>query len=147
MVFTHPGIPFVLTIGRELTICNNLEQNLEAGFQQQIDCLALPLFHPRSQRNKESMNIETYPLAKADTLIDSDKWMRNIIGKLSQDINLDSQYPHINTKSKFYLKQELNYAIHLGVHAFVIPKATSNCHNYARIINKVSILTSPGRKE
>lgn len=139
MVFTQQGVPFALTIARELTICNALEQNLKAAFEQQVDCLILSLFHPQLQRSKQSIDIEGYSLAKADILIDSEKWMRNVIGKLSQDVNLDSPYAHICKKSKFYFKQELIYAIHLGVHAFIIPKASANSHNYARLVNKVNL--------
>lgn len=138
MVFTHEGIPFHLVVGRELTVANELKQNLKTSYQQQTDCILIPLFHPSFTRDKTSIEEEIDPLAKADTLIDSDKWLRNVLGKLSQNIDLDSKYSHISSKSKFYLKQELNYAIHLGVNAFIIPSPMGRFENYARLMNKVN---------
>ncbi len=140
MVFTYEGIPFPLIFGREQTICNDLNQNLHDAFKQQIDCIAIPFFHPRLDRDKESIENEIEPLAKADTLVDSEKWMRNIIGKLSRDIDIDTSNPHKNAKSKFYLKQELNYAVHLGAGGFIIPGPSVKSENYARVINKVNFL-------
>ena len=137
MVFTFEGFPYPLTIGRELSVCNNIINTLKVASQQQLDCIAIPLFHPNLIRDKSSIEEEIEPLAKADILIEADKWGRHVIGKLSTDVNVDSPYAHINEKSKFYLKQELNYAIHLGVGAFIISSPRENFHNYARIINKV----------
>ena len=137
MVFTFEGFPYPLTIGRELTVCNDIKNNLKATFHQHIDCIAAPLFHPHLSRDKLSIEEELDPLAKADLLIDADKWTRHVIGKLSTDIHLDSPYSHISDKSKFYLKQELNYAIHLGVGAFIVPFPREKFDNYARLLNKV----------
>ncbi len=140
MVFTLEGFPYPLIIGRELTICNDTKQNLSDATNQKLDCIAIPFFHPNLPRDKSSIEEETEPLAKADILIDANKWSRQVIGKLSKDINLDSPYSNINSQSKFYLKQELNYAIHLGVGGFIIPSAQENHANYSRIINKVYFL-------
>ena len=141
MVFQHEGLPYSLILGREISVCNNLSKHLEAIYKQNVDCIITPLFHPSFPRDKESIEEETDPLAKADTLIPFDIWMKHVVGLLSQDIDLDSQYEHIRSRSKFYLKQELNYAVHLGIEGLIIPGPTKKSDNYARVINKVRLYT------
>ena len=139
MVFHHEGLPYPMILGRHLTICNNLSQDLDSIYKQQIDCIFTPLFHPNFPRDKQSIEEEIDPIAKADTLIPSEIWMKHVVGVLSQDIDLDSKYEHVSSTSKFYLKQELKYAAHLGIEGFVVPGPTKKADNYARVLNKVNL--------
>ena len=141
MVFVKDGIPYRLYVGKEFTISNNLNSDFKEALKKKLDFIVLPLFHPLLLRDKYSINKRIEPLAKADILIeDSQKWNNSIVSRISADLDLESPFENIRRKSKFLLKQEIKYAIHIGLYALILPSPQeSSPTNYSRIINKILI--------
>nr|CAG8442217.1 14819_t:CDS:10 [Entrophospora candida] len=92
------------------------------------------LFENVNHNNKETVGLEKWrngmPLTLDDLVIKT-------AGKIPEWINLDSSDQNIRINSEIALKQQLSWAIHLGLTAVLIPFPSELLFNYARCLNSI----------
>ena len=74
-----------------------------------------------------------------DTSIKSFYWSDFILGKINSHLtDCDSPYEHVRLRSEAILSQEINFAMHLSIHAIVVdlPARSKRIENFARVINQ-----------
>lgn len=67
--------------------------------------------------------------------MDSGRWTTEVVGRVSEWIDLDSPSEYVRINSKKVIRQELAWASHLGVPAVLLPPPTYYSNNYAAVIN------------
>ena len=75
-----------------------------------------------------------YAFTRSDLMLDSGDWSSLIVGMISRDLNLESNCQSIRRIAEERLKRELNFSIHLGLAAIMIPLNKPNNLNLSRII-------------
>lgn len=83
-------------------------------------------------------------LAGSDLVLDSGRWTTCIVGKLSPWLQLDSDDPGLRIESEAALRQELQWASHLGVPAVLAPPPSGatgsgplSSSNYGAHLNQI----------
>ena len=117
-----------LSVGVELTCVRELPGALDAAVAAGFDFAALPLFHPRGRREGGGGGggaphhpPREEPPTRSDLTLDSARWTTSVVGALSPWLALDSSDPGIRRESERALRQELQWASHLGVPAVLAP--------------------------
>ncbi|XP_044143821.1 protein arginine N-methyltransferase 5 [Bufo gargarizans] len=122
--------------GRDLNSVPDVAETLGAVAKQGFDFLCMPIFHPRFKRefHQEPAKSRSGPQTRSDLLLSGRDWNTLIVGKLSEWIKADSQIPSMRKTSEAALLQELNFSAYLGLPAFLIPLATEENSNLARLL-------------
>ena len=67
-------------------------------------------------------------------LLDSADWSSLIVGMISRDLNLESNCQSVRRIAEERLKRELNFSLHLGLAAILLPLTKPNNCNLSRIV-------------
>ena len=67
-------------------------------------------------------------------MLDSSDWSSLIVGMISRDLNLESNCQSIRRIAEERLKRELNFSVHLGLAAILLPLTKANNCNLSRIV-------------
>lgn len=127
-------------VGWEATSTYDLPATLEKVYEEKMNAVIVPLFHPRFKRDSEGVSdARDGPQSRSDLVLDSRGWTSSIIGGISKWINLDSLCPRVRLASEKVLKQEVAWATHLSVSAALLPTPSNRCPNYARTLNQCAI--------
>jgi protein arginine N-methyltransferase 5 len=122
---------------REYNI-RNIRDTLSSAEELKIDFVVTPLFHPRLRRDvKGTSSSRTGPITRSDRELDSKDWIANVVGEVSEWIDCDNPDPSIQKASEKALKQEFNWASHLGLQALVFPMPCLRSPNYAALIQQL----------
>ena len=83
---------------------------------------------------KEKSINRGYAFTRSDLLLDSSDWSSLIVGMISRDLNLESTCQSVRRIAEERLKRELNFSVHLGLAAILLPLNKPNNSNLSRII-------------
>ncbi len=126
-----------LTCGWETTTVSDLKELLEEAREAKFDFVALPLVHPRFERDDVGVSgARLGTLTRSDMEVDSRTWTTCVVGKVSEWLAPDSPDATVRLAAEAALKQELAWASHLAVPAVLLPPARPSCANYARLLNQ-----------
>ncbi|GMH32226.1 hypothetical protein BSKO_00060 [Bryopsis sp. KO-2023] len=109
--------------GLEVAFCCDIVGTLEEGTSCGFDFVIAPLVHPRYRRPKHaasSNSVQTQAFTRSDLLLTSGQWSGQVVGSISPWICPDSTTKSVREDSCFALKQELDWALHLGLQAVVL---------------------------
>lgn len=114
-------------------ICQGINFTLE----QKYAYLICPLIHPRFKRDHLNRQLKhrSLPLTRSDLLLTADCWQSYVVGSISKFYNCDSPDALVRKNAAEGLIEELKFACHLTLTAFVIPIRNSRIENMCRILN------------
>ena len=69
-------------------------------------------------------------------VLNSQTWTRNVVGMISEWIDLDNPSPELRKKSEAIVKQEFQWASHLGLQAVIFPTPAVISPNFNRTIRQ-----------
>jgi len=75
-------------------------------------------------------------MTRSDMCLPSQDWNTLVVGKISPWLQLDSNYYHTRKNSELALKEELTWAVHLGLPAVMFPLKNGKCINFSRCLNE-----------
>jgi len=126
-----------LTAGWETTTVSDLKDLLEEARKAKFDFVAIPLVHPRFERDNVGVSdARLGTLTRSDMEVDSRTWTTCIVGKVSEWLDPGSPDAAVRLAAEAALKQELAWASHLAVPAVLMPMPRPDCANYARLVNQ-----------
>ena len=99
--------------------------------RQGCELLVAPLAHPRYRRDHRRPRDE--PATRSDLLLHSGQWGRQVVGKLSPWLQLDSPHAAIRRRSEAAFRQEIAWAAHLGL-------AGPECRDAAQVEKVADVL-------
>ena len=111
--------PAPASIGLDLSSVRDLEESLDAAVHAGFEFAAVPLFHPRHRR--EGAPQRDVPATRSDLVLGSSRWTTSLVGKLSPWLQLDAEDSGLRIESERALRQELQWACHLGLPAVLAP--------------------------
>lgn len=118
----------------EIDCPGNLQESMREASRDGYHFLVTCFVHPKFVRG-----ICNLPPAKAlgrtDRILTGSDWSRYVVGKLSPNLNLDSEIPSIRKRSKTLLLQELGFASHLGLPALLLKLPQAINTNLAQVLN------------
>eukprot|EP01041_Mallomonas_annulata_P008129 gene8129-16686_t len=127
------------TIGTDSGFISDINEALGTAEKNQQDFVVAPLFHPRFRRDAQGISsCRQGPGSRSDRVLESKDWIANVVGKISEWIDLDNPSESIRKGSEQTLKQEFLWASHLGLQAVILPPPNLNSPNYARCIQQLS---------
>eukprot|EP00057_Strongylocentrotus_purpuratus_P006267 XP_011660741.1 PREDICTED: protein arginine N-methyltransferase 5-like [Strongylocentrotus purpuratus] len=109
---------------------------VKPGCTRTFDFVAMPIVHPRFQREfvEGKAKDRVAAFARSDLLLPSQDWSALVVGKLSEWLQVDAENTVVRQNSQVALMQELNYAAHLSLPAVLVPLNNINCVNLARCL-------------
>lgn len=121
--------------GRELACISNIQETLNTASKSTFEFVAIPLFHPRLQRDALASHTRLGPATRSDAVLDCSTWVANIVGTLSTWIDVDSDIKCQRDSCELALCQELDWAVHLGLQAVIVPMVSRDSSpNLSKII-------------
>ncbi|TMW67142.1 hypothetical protein Poli38472_012258 [Pythium oligandrum] len=124
-------------VGWETSFCQDLPATLERVYEEKMNAVIAPLFHPRFKRDDALISdARDGPQTRSDLVLDSRGWTSSVVGNISKWIRPDAQCPRARLASEKAFKQEVAWATHLSVPAVLLPTPTPRCANYARLVNQ-----------
>ena len=125
-------------VGYKTNFVNNIREFLSSQ-EESINFVVIPLFHPRFRRDNIGISLSrTGTTTRSDRELESKDWISNVVGLISNWIDLDNHSVNISKNSELALKQEIIWSAHLGLQALLLPKPSIKCQNYARFISQIS---------
>jgi len=123
---------------------DDLESKLEVVTSSGYDFMAVPIVHPRYRHAPSPGSLEdvrgpkiltrNYGFTRSDLLLTSGDWSTLIMGIISRDLNLESSEASVRKAAEARLQTELNYCVHLGLAAVMIPLVREKNPNLSRHI-------------
>lgn len=126
-------------IGSSHGLISDLKEAMEIAEASDAHFVVCSLFHPRLRRNPDPSKISSPRFSRSDMVLDRHDWVSNVIGTVSSWISCDCASDLVRKNSEAALRQEYSYSVHLGLQAIILPRLSSNCPNFARILS--SLLT------
>ncbi|CAG9313962.1 PRMT5 [Blepharisma stoltei] len=133
-MFPCPEFPWQLYVGKETNYPANIQQELQKAVNESFDFLRVPLSHPRYSQHPDIKRNNAF--TRSDFCLPSDQWNNCIQGKCNPNINPDSSCPKLREKWEKEMGRQIDWAVHLGVNAIVLPTPQLHCTNFARILNQ-----------
>mmetsp|Transcript_3808 Transcript_3808/g.5845 ORF Transcript_3808/g.5845 Transcript_3808/m.5845 type:complete len:170 (-) Transcript_3808:1464-1973(-) len=129
-----------LTIGFETNCVPDLITLLNDAREEMFDFLCIPLIHPRFRRDARGMSDKRKsPLTRTDLILNSQQWGTLIVGKLTEILDLDSEFLGTRRASEEIFKQEISWASHLSLPAVLLPEIEPEKYaNFCRSLNQVA---------
>jgi protein arginine N-methyltransferase 5 len=127
-----------LIFGYKTNFVNNIRELLTSQ-EESVNFVVLPLFHPRFRRDNNGISLNRNGSGtRSDRELESKDWISNVVGLISNWIDLDNSSSSIAKNSEVALKQEFQWSSHLGLQAILLPKPSLRCQNYARCVSQLS---------
>ncbi len=127
-----------LSIGVQTTHVRDIKASLKQRQQIEADFLLVPLFHPRLRRDSRQIScLRNAPSTRSDRELQCQEWANNVIGHVSDWIDLDNEDLSIRRDSFTGLKQELMWASHLCLQAVLLPVPRLISPNFARAVSQL----------
>jgi protein arginine N-methyltransferase 5 len=132
-MFKCPEFPWQLYVGRDYESVCSLQQELTASSKLRFDFVQVPLVH---ERFGHPANLQRdLPMTRSDTGLEARTWNSCIVGKVSRAIYTESSAPELRLKGETMMREQLDWGVHVGFYAIVLPSPQLPCSNYARILN------------
>lgn len=120
-------------VGVERSFIRDIKEEIAEKANLGVDYFVAPLFHPRLRRDaNEISGSRLGAVTRSDRELESRQWITNIVGKISEWIDLDSLDANVRKSSLQTLQQETAWAAHLSLQAILIPSPRLYSTNYAR---------------
>lgn len=124
-----------LHVGLHFNAVRDIQTCLDHASYNSHDFIVVPLFHPRHRRDSPDCN-DRGLLTRSDMVLNSRTWTSNIIGAISEWIDLDNSSIDVRKKSEMIVKQEFQWASHLGLQAVLFPAPAVTSPNFNRTIRQ-----------
>lgn len=127
-----------VSCGRDFHCVPDINTALDTACKAGFDFVSLPIVNPRYKRECIQGPARSRPgaLTRSDLCLTSGDWSSLIVGKTSPWLQLDSEVDDIRKNSEQALKEELNYATHLGLPAVLMYLKSKKIMNLARCLNE-----------
>ncbi|CAD7703043.1 unnamed protein product, partial [Ostreobium quekettii] len=125
--------------GLEVPFACDIVEALNDASQGGFDFVVVPLVHPRYRRPKRvDHSGARAAFTRSDLLLTSGQWAGQVVGATSPWINADSQNAILREDSSAALRQELDWAYHLGLQAVMVQPSfhQQSVANTARVIEQ-----------
>ncbi|KAG6610513.1 Protein arginine N-methyltransferase [Phytophthora cinnamomi] len=126
-------------VGLETSFVHDLPATLDKVYEDKMNGVAAPLFHPRFKRDDRQLSdTRDGPQARSDLVLDSRGWTASVVGNISKWMDLDAATLDARLAAEKVFKQEVAWASHLSVPAVMLP-TPRHAHasaNYARVLNQ-----------
>lgn len=130
-----------LIFGQKVVDFVDISNILNVAAKSHLEFVVIPLFHPRLRR--DDLNISDTrqsAVTRSDLTLTSQQWISNVIGLLSEWIDLDSEAKNVLSSSMKAFKQEMSWATHLSLQVVILPPLKRILSpNYARSIKQILI--------
>ncbi|CEG38483.1 protein arginine n [Plasmopara halstedii] len=126
-------------VGFDTSFVHDLPATLDEVYEDKINGIAAPLFHPRFKRDDHELSdLRDGPQTRSDLVMDSRGWTASVVGNISKYIDLDATTLSVRLSAEKIFKQEVAWASHLSVRAVMLPspRHVYNSANYARVLNQ-----------
>ncbi|TDH71502.1 hypothetical protein CCR75_004420 [Bremia lactucae] len=126
-------------LGLETSFVHDLPAMLDKIYEDKLNGIATPLFHPRFKRDDHELrSLRDGPETRSDLVMDSRGWTTSVVGTISKWIDLDANTLSTRLNAEKVFKQEVAWASHLSVRAVMLPtpRHTHCSANYARVLNQ-----------
>eukprot|EP00596_Hydrurales_sp_CCMP1899_P008489 CAMPEP_0119051778 /NCGR_PEP_ID=MMETSP1177-20130426/73282_1 /TAXON_ID=2985 /ORGANISM="Ochromonas sp, Strain CCMP1899" /LENGTH=677 /DNA_ID=CAMNT_0007031099 /DNA_START=71 /DNA_END=2101 /DNA_ORIENTATION=+ len=133
----------------DLTIATGVDTNCASDMvdmmrlaeENDLNFVCVPLFHPRMRIDPSipALSERGGLITRSDMALHNQDWSENVIGKVSEWIDLDNPDPNIRRTSESCVRKEHLYASHLGIQSIIIPAPKhTNSPNYCRTITNLN---------
>ena len=120
-------------VGLQINCVRDLQQSLDQVSYNEHNFLVVPLFHPRNRRDDNSCS---GLLTRSDMVMNAKAWSNSVVGMLSEWIDLDNSSVEIRKKAERIVKQEFQWASHLGLQAVIFPPPAVISPNFNRTVRQ-----------
>ncbi|XP_047326833.1 protein arginine N-methyltransferase 1.5-like [Impatiens glandulifera] len=112
-------------------------RHIHEGFDFVLAPLMDPSYRPSLMEISNDRPV-VLPFVGSEFLLSPSQWSKQVIGKLSTWIDLDSEGDKLRYNSEITLRQEIAWASHLSLKACVLPTPKRvSCANYARFVKEI----------
>jgi protein arginine N-methyltransferase 5 len=133
-----PNMAQRLIVGVERPFIRDLKEEINEKSNLGADYYVAPLFHPRFRRDSSGVSAGRLgACTRSDRELESREWVTNIVGKISDWIDLDSFDADVRQSALAVLQQEASWAGHLSLQAILLPTPRIDSANYARAVMQV----------
>ncbi|KAF5270034.1 hypothetical protein FQR65_LT05833 [Abscondita terminalis] len=122
-----------MSCGLEVDCPGDIQQCLQQASIDGFHFVVTHTVHPRFARNLSNRKAP-HLISRTDRLLSSTDWNRLIVGKITSEVDVDSEVSHVANKSKAVLNQELGFAAHLGLPATMIKLNRRKNPNLASVL-------------
>lgn len=122
-----------MSCGIEIVSPANLQECLQEASSDGFHFLVTCFVHPKFTRDLSNK----YPpkaIGRTDRILTGTDWSRYVVGKLTPNLNLDSEAATVQKQSKAILLQELGFASHLGLPAVMLKLPQAINTNLAQVL-------------
>lgn len=136
-MFKCPEFPWQLYVGRDYESVCELQKELKDSSRLRFDFIQVPLVHERF--GHPASVVRDLPMTRSDTCLDARTWNNCIVGKVSRNIYMESACMELRLKAETMMKEQMDWGVHVGYNALVLPSPKLPCSNYARVLNSYLI--------
>mmetsp|Transcript_6725 Transcript_6725/g.11974 ORF Transcript_6725/g.11974 Transcript_6725/m.11974 type:complete len:589 (-) Transcript_6725:3337-5103(-) len=136
-MFKCPEFPWQLYVGRDYESVCDLQKELSDSTRQRFDFIQVPLVHERF--GHPATLVRNLPMTRSDTVLEAREWNSCIVGKVSRNLHTESRSLELRTKAESMMKEQLDWGVHVGFYAIVLPSPQLPCSNFARVLNSYLI--------
>ena len=122
-----------LHVGLQFNCVRDIQTCLDHASYNGHDFIVVPLFHPRQRREGDANN---GLLTRSDMVLKSQTWTGNVVGQISEWIDLDNPSSDIRKQSEAIVKQDFQWASHMGLQAVIFPTPAVVSPNFNRTIRQ-----------
>ncbi|KAF2077146.1 hypothetical protein CYY_001531 [Polysphondylium violaceum] len=139
-VSSHTAYDF--SCGVEFSSVKDLQETVGYAYDYGYQFTVVPIAHPRFNRDFSEVSLNNgysnkSAFTRSDFLLSSEYWKSVIVGKTSENLDLDSPDHDIRVNSVKVFKQEVSWAAHLSLSSIIIPPPTCPLSpNYAHVVNQ-----------
>eukprot|EP01135_Chromosphaera_perkinsii_P005578 Nk52_evm3s353 gene=Nk52_evmTU3s353 len=126
--------------GIEVEMVPDFDEFADQPALSQFVTVCVPLAHPKFDCTKTKVELldESAKIRESELLHACDgAGGLSILGSSSKWLNLDSDNNTLRKNSELVLKEELAWAVYLGLHGVILPTPSQQCCNYGRFLNSI----------
>lgn len=125
-----------LVLGLYSDCISSINDILDVAQTNKLEFVCIPLFHPRLSRDNLGISdARPGPITRSDFCLSCSDWTSNVVGVISSSIDLDNHCDHVRLSSEKMFTQEVNWAVHLGLQAVILPCPKSGkVFNYSKCL-------------
>lgn len=124
-----------LVFAFEINHVRDIRETLQHASLDRLDFVVIPLFHPRFRRDSSSISNERLgPGTRSDRELECKDWISNVVGKISDWIQLDNTDSSLRKSSEEAFHKEMSWASHLGLQAVILPSPPIVSPNYSKCL-------------
>ena len=132
-----------LIFGKREYHVQTIRDTLSSAEELKVDFIVTPLFHPRLRRDLAgTSSSRDGPMTRSDRELNSKDWISNVVGEISGWIDCDNPDAQLQKSSVAAIRQEFEWASHLGLQALIFPMPCLRAPNFAASIQQLCSASS-----